>query len=115
MMVDLPTHVKTQGYADKGQGQVPEYRPSPFNDFIYNQLIWLIKTVDIDVKVVVDDIATCCNANRGDNEAEEKGVPQGRQFIHPVHDRYYDAVLEKALGQNDEKKIHRAYQPQKTD
>jgi hypothetical protein len=40
---------------------VPQHGPSPFDQLSNDQSFWFVHIVNIDIEIIIDDIASCCN------------------------------------------------------
>jgi hypothetical protein len=52
----------------------PDNGPAAFNDLIYYQFIGLVHQVNIQIKIIVDDITCCGNQYRSGHERNKNGV-----------------------------------------
>ena len=51
---------------------MPKHCPSPADYFLHNQFLWFVYEVNIQIKIIVDDITSCSNEIWGDNDSSQK-------------------------------------------
>jgi hypothetical protein len=77
---------------------VQQHRPSPFDQLPYNQPFWLVHIVNIDVKIVIDDISSSSNQQGGDKQQNEISFLQQLSWLAIDSERRNnDPVIKQGL------------------
>lgn len=85
---------------------MPENSPSSANAMIHNNLIRFIDLVNVQVKIIIDNISCCSYEHRGNHQKNE--LTKVVCFV----DRKINSILITTLCNYNEEKILPAYQSQ---
>lgn len=103
------TYIKTYRNTGSGQNQMPYNCPPAFDIPVNDNFARFINPVNINIKIIVDDITSCRDENRGRHQPIKhiggKRMYTAVNIVIGRQRRNNDTIIKKELGKHDEKQI----------
>lgn len=77
---------------------MPDDNPAPANDLFNHQLVGFVYLVNIQVEVIVDDIARSCYEDRRKYQQQHITAAYVSYFTNVAKHRVYNTIHEQQLG-----------------